>query len=407
VLIIMPAVVQVVSLPQSLNAELALNPSLEKKPSLPFLRRKRDRAISNATGMTSDTSHDSASSEDEGPDPAKPAMDEVVPQSDRSMATQDLSSAFSTCDLNDSPQLPQLATAAEEPEEDVRADTSEATSIPEPPLASSMDDASSLGNTGELSQLENLSLQPQLDAQTSDDDDDEMLMLARLEADQDNQSNEHTWPEEGVARPPRRNSILKPRTEEIPIRNHRFSWKQLPKPSPSVLAACSATPETQDDSRTSTKVTVTTDSTAIPITIVGTRQRRRAVSFNSVMIRNFDQTVGDNPSVSYGPPISLDWMYTQSKPIDLNAYEKNRGPRRNARQMMLSYYNRRNILAWRFGATEEELKEAEIQANRIKRARALTKALVPTEKLQELVESASRKTKRRFGGERVRRSTSV
>jgi hypothetical protein len=173
-------------------------------------------------------------------------------------------------------------------------------------------------------------------------------------------------------------SILKRNDqEEIPIRNGRFSWKQLPKPAPQALVRCRSEPA------------------------VATRASRDAqrlsVQFDAVIIRNFEQTVGDNPSVSYGPPITLDWAYSQSDPISLDQFEKNRGPRRSARQMMLNYYNRRNILAWKFGVTEEELKQAERDANRIKRERSMTRALLPAQKLQEIVESASRKTKRLTG----------
>lgn len=99
-------------------------------------------------------------------------------------------------------------------------------------------------------------------------------------------------------------------------------------------------------------------------------------------------------SVSYGPPICLDWEYFQLPELDLDLYESHRGKRRGMRQMMMNYYQRRNLLSWRYGITEEQLKQAERDANKIKRSRSFTKALLPAQKLEEMVQSVSRKTKR-------------
>jgi hypothetical protein len=68
------------------------------------------------------------------------------------------------------------------------------------------------------------------------------------------------------------------------------------------------------------------------------RQHHHSVAFSSVVIREYDQTIGDNPSVSYGPPISLDWEYTQLQTVTLEHYEAHRPPRRSMRQMCMNYY---------------------------------------------------------------------
>ena len=122
--------------------------------------------------------------------------------------------------------------------------------------------------------------------------------------------------------------------------------------------------------------------------------RRPSVSFGSVQIRSYEQTLGDNPSVSYGPPISLDWEFEELEPLPLDAYEGTRGLRRKPRQMMLNYYNRKNLLSWRFGHTEEELKQAEAEMNKIKRRRAITRTLLPAQLVEEALQSAARKSKR-------------
>jgi hypothetical protein len=63
--------------------------------------------------------------------------------------------------------------------------------------------------------------------------------------------------------------------------------------------------------------------------------------------------------------------------------------------MILNYYNRKHLLAWKFGFSEAEIKQASRDANRCKRERAVTRALLPTSKLEDLFESAKRKAARR------------
>jgi hypothetical protein len=179
-----------------------------------------------------------------------------------------------------------------------------------------------------------------------------------------------------------RTSIIKiSPLEVIPVKEGRFTWMQLPKPDMTKIRSLS-TPCTDTQAATEAQV----------------RRRATGVVFHEVLIRNYSQTIGDNPSVSYGPPISLDWEYEEVEPITLEEYEKSRGPRRNTRQMMLNYYNRKNLLTWRCGATEDEMKAAEKEGNKIKGQRSITKAFLPAQKFEEVFQSILRKTKRMAGG---------
>jgi hypothetical protein len=120
-----------------------------------------------------------------------------------------------------------------------------------------------------------------------------------------------------------RTSIIKiSPLEVIPVKEGRFTWMQLPKPDMTKIRSLS-TPCIGTQAATEAQV----------------RRRAAGVVFHEVLIRNYSQTIGDNPSVSYGPPISLDWDYEEVEPISLEEYEKSRGPRRNTRQMMLNYYS--------------------------------------------------------------------
>jgi hypothetical protein len=58
---------------------------------------------------------------------------------------------------------------------------------------------------------------------------------------------------------------------------------------------------------------------------VGGRHQRgptgHSVSFQSVQVRTYQQTLGDNPSVTFGLPICLDWSFQVEAPIPIDVYE--------------------------------------------------------------------------------------
>jgi len=53
----------------------------------------------------------------------------------------------------------------------------------------------------------------------------------------------------------------------------------------------------------------------------GKEQYRRSVSFANVQVREYDLCLGDNPSVSTGAPVSLDWSYKHESSCSLDEYE--------------------------------------------------------------------------------------
>lgn len=117
------------------------------------------------------------------------------------------------------------------------------------------------------------------------------------------------------------------------------------------------------------------------------------VRFEQIEIRNYDMILGDNPSCSYGPPVTLDWDYSKNKPMSLDEYEKRRGQRRKTYQMQIPAVHRRRILE-QSGYTPDEIEYMCKEMNTIKSQRERTKMMLPFSKLQEAAESAKRKKKR-------------
>lgn len=125
--------------------------------------------------------------------------------------------------------------------------------------------------------------------------------------------------------------------------------------------------------------------------------KKREVSFQTVVIREYSMVLGDNPSCSYGPPVQLGWEFEQSKGVTLDHYEKFRAKRRTMRQMVLSYYKRCEILE-KAGHSPSEVRSVTRKINKAKRQRDTTKFFMPVMGVESAVRSAGRKIKRATSG---------
>jgi hypothetical protein len=178
----------------------------------------------------------------------------------------------------------------------------------------------------------------------------------------------------------RRSSILKHTlsSEEYILTKKRL-WKNLPPPNMERIKA-----QSSDRALRSSAPCYT--STA--------PKRKKSIVFHEVEMRFYEQTLGDHPNTSYGPPISLDWKYEEAEPIDVEEYEEGRGQRRSLKQMMLNYYTRKNILLWHYGHSEDEIKKATKASEKAKFQRGVTRYFLRMSKVEDLVTSAGRKVKR-------------
>jgi hypothetical protein len=176
--------------------------------------------------------------------------------------------------------------------------------------------------------------------------------------------------------------------QEIPVRTKRRLWKALPAPC---MIQVKGNEMKQTESLSSFFHPAEPSAAAPSMKKSGSQ-----VQFLHITIREYDQTLGDNPSVSYGPPISLDWNYTQNEATCLDEYEGTRPQRRSLRQMGMNYYQRKGVLT-RYGYSEEEMKSAKREANKAKTQRAITKQFLPLLKIEDALESAARKARRAFG----------
>jgi hypothetical protein len=181
--------------------------------------------------------------------------------------------------------------------------------------------------------------------------------------------------------------------QEIPVCTKGRSWKALPAPC---MIQVKGNEMKQTESMSSFFHPAEPSAAALSIAAPSMMKKVCSqVQFRHITIREYEQTLGDNPSVSYGPPISLDWNYTESEATCLDEYEGTRGQRRSLRQMGMNYYQRKGVLT-RYGYSEKEMEIAKKEANKAKTQRAMTKQFLPLLKIEDALESAARKAKRAF-----------
>jgi hypothetical protein len=140
---------------------------------------------------------------------------------------------------------------------------------------------------------------------------------------------------------------------------------------------------------------------------------RRNVSFSAVNVREYDRTVGDNVSLQYflsspynatisinvvchtlhhqpscrsGPPLSLDWSYSKASVKSIDDFELQRSSERvkNPARLRVSKYTRRNMLAFHWGHSHEDMKQARSETKKLQRQRSMTQILLPVHMAHEV-----------------------
>mmetsp|Transcript_9666 Transcript_9666/g.11160 ORF Transcript_9666/g.11160 Transcript_9666/m.11160 type:complete len:200 (-) Transcript_9666:123-722(-) len=86
------------------------------------------------------------------------------------------------------------------------------------------------------------------------------------------------------------------------------------------------------------------------------KEKKSTVQFSTVHIRDYSLCLGDNPSVSQGPPISLDWYYDNETWYDIDDHEKQKQGRGGA-PCCVPPKERLNLLK-QIGYSQKELTEA-------------------------------------------------
>mmetsp|Transcript_31204 Transcript_31204/g.47798 ORF Transcript_31204/g.47798 Transcript_31204/m.47798 type:complete len:213 (-) Transcript_31204:2018-2656(-) len=126
---------------------------------------------------------------------------------------------------------------------------------------------------------------------------------------------------------------------------------------------------------------------------------KKQVSFHKIKIREYERILGDNPSVTSGPPISIGWGYVEEDFIrSVNEYEGCRPRRRTKSELIIPSFVRRGLLEEEFGVSKESIKAASKEVKGVQKKRHMTRILPEgIENAQEMLQATTRKFSNIFG----------
>jgi hypothetical protein len=175
--------------------------------------------------------------------------------------------------------------------------------------------------------------------------------------------------------------------ERIPVDTRRRSWRKLPVPNLDKTGSTHSVTSYAESSCDGDGNISTTSSQTFSVSLVSCPSIPTRIRFEWVEVRLCHQTIGDNPAVTYSPPISIDWKFDELSPVTVDEYEETRGDRiANSNNLFLSSMDRRRVLKNK-GLFEDDIDRASEEAERARKERAMTNALLPAMKVEEVLQS--------------------
>jgi hypothetical protein len=120
---------------------------------------------------------------------------------------------------------------------------------------------------------------------------------------------------------------------------------------------------------------------------------QNSVHFGTINIREYLRSITDNPSITEGPPIGIDWdYYTNETKVMVDEYEDLHPTRRTKDEFHMPARVREEMLIQEWGHTMRDIRQASAESKEIRhlREKALHTNKV-SEKLTEVIESSRRK----------------
>ena len=111
----------------------------------------------------------------------------------------------------------------------------------------------------------------------------------------------------------------------------------------------------------------------------------RSVTFTSTEVREYPIELGDNPSVSSGPPLTIGWTYISRHKIPIDDYEAGRPPHRALYEMIIPSATRMGILC-DADISLRSIQKAIKEVNVTKRQRRRTVQTLQTSWIEEMSE---------------------
>jgi len=120
-----------------------------------------------------------------------------------------------------------------------------------------------------------------------------------------------------------------------------------------------------------------------------------SVSFANVNIREYERILGDNPSVTSGPPLGIGWRHTtEPLVVNINDYEDGKGLPRASSEYLVPRAVRESLIRDHAGVSRREIATVVRTVNKEKAQRRKTVVNLPMQKTEERVEYVKRKMKK-------------
>ena len=121
------------------------------------------------------------------------------------------------------------------------------------------------------------------------------------------------------------------------------------------------------------------------------------VSFGNVAIRYYENILADNPAVQCGPPVGIGWRFLIGETVKVDEWESKKDCPRISAELVMPPHVRMAILRDR-GYTDREVADMIRGVRKIKAQRKQTVVNLSSAKLEEAVEKALKRVKRRVKG---------
>jgi hypothetical protein len=100
------------------------------------------------------------------------------------------------------------------------------------------------------------------------------------------------------------------------------------------------------------------------------RPKGRRVKFNKIQIREYERTLGDNPCVSSGPALSLDWSYNDNtQMLTIEEFEAAKPIKKNKVELLVPRHLREKILSIDCGVSRVDIANSLREIQTIKQNR--------------------------------------
>ena len=137
-------------------------------------------------------------------------------------------------------------------------------------------------------------------------------------------------------------------------------------------------------------------STSLPVKDKNTAKPEKKVRFSTVEVREYQMILGDNPGVSRGPSITIDWRPFSRKFFHVETHVRmTPSPRRKPTQMTMPLFHR-DFLLKAAGYSRKEILESTKRTNIVKAQRSATVRKLQMSQMEEIGETMKKKIKGTF-----------